>query len=100
MLVFLEEWTKEHLTSDVAKAVLQGGLMVTAVKSKEQRVLCNKVPFYITTNNVPDFGEEDANVKRRLAIFETRSLPSTEPDIDEWLKNNPSGHTSVKLTSK
>ena len=88
MLVFLEEWTKEHLTSDVAKAVLQGGLMVTAVKSKEQRVLCNKVPFYITTNNVPDFGEEDANVKRRLAIFETRSLPSTEPDIDEWLKNN------------
>ena len=88
MLVFIEEWTKEHLTSDVAKAVFQGGLMVTAVKSKEQRLLNNNVPFYITTNNLPDFGIEAENVNRRLAIFETRSLPRTEPGVNDWLKNN------------
>ena len=88
MLVFIEEWTSQHLTSDVAKAVLQGGLMVTAVKSKEQRIVSNKVPFYITTNNLPDFGEEEENVKRRLAIFKTKSLPKTEPGVDQWLENN------------
>ena len=41
MLVILEEWTKEHLTSYVTKAVT------------------NNIP-----SNVPDFGKEDEKVKQ------------------------------------
>ena len=48
--------------------------MVTSVKHGVPRQVNNNSPFYITTNHVPDFGNEDENVKRRIAIFNT-SLP-------------------------
>ena len=61
------------MQSDTAKLLLQGGLMISAVKYEKARMFINKSAFYITTNSVPNFGEdEDANVKRRLKIFETQ----------------------------
>ena len=49
----------------------------------------NNSAFYITTNNVPNFGEdEDANVKRRLKIFETRSMPNPNSKIEPWYRQN------------
>ncbi len=62
--------------------------MVTAVKHSQPRCLNYHRPFYITTNNVPDFGTENENVKRRILIFNTLSLPTPTPGIDQWLYAN------------
>ena len=63
-LVFLDEWSSEHLQSDTVKLLLQGGVMISAVKYEKARMFINNSAFYITTNNVPNFGkDEDANVK-------------------------------------
>ena len=48
----------------------------------------NNSPFYITTNEVPDFGDDDDNVKRRIAIFETTTLPTTIKGADKWIYDN------------
>ena len=45
----------------------------------------NNSPFYITTNDVPNFRKEDESIKRRIRIFHTTSLPNTIPGIDSWI---------------
>ena len=70
-IVLLDEWSENTLQADLAKTVLQGGYMVTAVKHGEARTIINQCPFYITTNQVPKFGADDVNVKRRIVVFET-----------------------------
>ena len=87
-LVFLDEWSETTLQSDMAKTVLQGGLMVKSVKHQTGKCIINNGPFYITTNDVLNFGNEDDNVKRRIIAFETKSLPETRPGIDRWLCKN------------
>ena len=87
-LVFLVEWSKTTLQSDMAKTVLQGGLLVKSIKHQTGKCIINNSPFYITTNDVPNFGNEDENVKRRIIAFETKSLPETRPGIDKWLCKN------------
>ena len=63
-LVFFDEWSPDHLQSDTAKLLLQGGLMVSAVKYEKAGAFIDNSAFYIATNNVPNFGEdEDVNVK-------------------------------------
>ena len=84
-LVFVDEWSADTIQSDFAKTILQGGWMVTAVKHEAPRCVTNNNPFYITTNHVPNFGEEDENVKRRIAIYKTASLPVTLPGVDRWM---------------
>jgi hypothetical protein len=84
-MVIIEEWSSNRMQSDLAKTVLQGGWMVTSVKHGPPRCVNNNSPFYITTNNVPDFRKEDENVKRRIRIFQTTSLPNTIPGIDSWI---------------
>ena len=62
--------------------------MVTAVKHGVPRTVLNNSPYYITANEVPDFGDDDENVRRRIQIFNTKSLPYTERGIDKWLHDN------------
>ena len=85
-LVSLDEWSENTLQADLAKIVLQGGYMVTCVKHQSPKTLINKAPFYITTNELPNFGSEHDNVMRR--VFKTQSLPSTLPNVNEWLRRN------------
>ena len=73
------------MQSDLAKALLQGGRLVTAVKNEQLMCVWNKSPFYITTNAVPDFGKEMENVERRIAVYETQSLPRTTAGVDKWI---------------
>ena len=87
-LVFLNEWSENTLQADSAKIVLQGGYMVTCVKHQSPETLINKAPFYITTNELPNFGLEHDNVMRRVEVFKTQSLPSTLPNVNEWLRRN------------
>ena len=58
-IVLSDEWSENTLQADLAKTVLQGGYMVTAVKHGEARTNINQCPFYITTNQVPKFGADD-----------------------------------------
>ena len=87
-LVIIDEWSRSRMQSDLAKILLQGGWMVTSVKHGVPRQVNNNSPFYITTNHVPDFGNEDENVKRRIAIFNTTSLPEAISGIDRWIYDN------------
>ena len=48
----------------------------------------NNSPYYITTNHVTDFRDENDNVERRIQVFNTTSLPSTTPGIDRWIYDN------------
>lgn len=59
--------------------------MVSAVKHGPAKCIMNNSPYYITTNLVPDFGREDENVKRRIAVFTTTSLPKTLAGVDRWI---------------
>ena len=86
--VLLDKWLENTLQADLAKTVLQGGYMVTAVKHGEARTIINRCPFYITTNQVPEFGADDVNVKRRIVVFETKSLPKTDTKAEDWIRRN------------
>ena len=45
----------------------------------------NNSAFYITTNEVPEFGDDDEYVKRRIAVFKTKSLPQYTSGADCWM---------------
>jgi hypothetical protein len=65
-LVIIDECSNNRMQSYLTKTVLQGGRKVTSVEHGPPRCVNNNSPFYITTNNVPDFGREDENVKRHM----------------------------------
>ena len=46
---------------------------------------------FMTCNRLPDFGEEQENIRRRLAIYETRALVSASPEAPEWMRRNDMG---------
>ena len=87
-LVVLDEWSECTLQSDMAKSVLQGGFMVKSVKHKTAKCIDNKAPFYIITNQLPNFGSEDINVQRRIVCFKTSSLQNLCTNADKWMKAN------------
>ena len=87
-LVVLDEWSEYTLQSDMAKSVLQGGFMVKSVKHKTAKCIESKALFYITTNQLPNFGSEDINVQRRIVCFKTSSLQNTCTNADKWMKAN------------
>jgi hypothetical protein len=82
-LIAIDEWSS--MAPALAKTLLQGGWMVGAVKHKEPRSFYNNSPFYITTNQLPNFGEENENVYRRTQVFRTRALPVPTPGADQWI---------------
>ena len=87
-LVVLHGWSEYTLQSDMAKSVLQGGFMVKSVKHKTAKCIENEAPFYITTNQLPNFGSEDINVQRRIICLKTSSLQNTCTNADKLIKAN------------
>ena len=81
-LVFLDEWPSDTLQSDTAKTVLQGEHVIKSVKHGAPVAVNNHAPFYITTNEVPYFGEDNENVQCRIKVFNTQSLPTTVMNVD------------------
>ena len=84
-LVIVDEWSANTMDSSLTKTILQGGWVVTAVKHGKPRQVINNSPYYIATNDVPNFGDEDANVQRRIQVFITKSLPCQILGIDCWI---------------
>ena len=87
-IVLLDEWSENTLQADLAKTVFQGGYMVTAAKYGEARAIINRSPLCITTNQVPKFGADDVNVKGRIVVFETKTLPKTDTKAEDWIRRN------------
>ena len=87
-IVLIDEWSGWCMESSLAKTLLQGGWMTTAVKHKQPRCFFNTCPFYITANELPDFGAEQENVIRRLAVYHTNSLPEVTLGADKWIHDN------------
>ena len=86
-IILLDEWAEDKLQSNVAKVVLHGGFMVSAVNHSDPKIVMSSCPFYILMFHVPYFGEnEDENVKKRLKIFDTRALKKTSPNIVVWIR--------------
>ena len=86
--VIIDDWSGQTIDSDLAKTLLQGGWFVTAIKHEQPKSVWNNSPFYITTNSVPDFGEESENVERRISVFRTQALPITTAGMDKWMFDN------------
>ena len=63
-LIIIDDWCGSTMTADLAKTILQGGWLATAVKHTQPRHVTCHSPFYITTNAVPDFDEDNANFQR------------------------------------
>ena len=58
-LVITDEWSATSMDSNWAKTILQGGWITTALKHEQPRSFFNNSPFYITANQVPDFGKDE-----------------------------------------
>ena len=74
------------MQSDAAKVTSQGGLMPVAKINHQPDLIDNRAPFYITTNDVPYFGENDENVRRRIRVFNTKSIKDDKliKNLDQW----------------
>ena len=46
-----------------------------ARKYKEPLKICSRIPFYISTNALPDFGDDQEIIESRLHIFKTKTMP-------------------------
>ena len=77
-LIIIEDWSSMALAF-AKNFVIQGGAVV---KHKEPRPLLNNSPYYITTTDLPAFGNENHHVYRRTQVFRNRSLPSP-PGADQ-----------------
>ena len=73
------------------KTILQGGLFAQSKKHQTPRMQTMNSGVFMTCNRLPDFGEEQENIRRRLAIYETRALVSTSPEAPEWMRRNAMG---------
>ena len=87
-LLYIDEWNDKMLTSDSLKTLLQGGCFAKSVKHRDPKMQEMNAGVYITCNNLPNFGEEQPNVERRLAIFHTTKLPSLIFEAPKWMLDN------------
>ena len=87
-LLFVDEWNNDMMSSDLSKTLLQGGSFAQSIKHDTPRLQKMNAGVYMTCNHLPTFGIEDANVKRRLSIFETKELPVRHKDAPTWLYQN------------
>ena len=74
-LGLIDEWKDESLAPEILKVFLAGGDLPVCRKFQDSSILVSKIPIYITTNDLPDFGEDQATVEDRLHIFRTKELP-------------------------
>ena len=62
---------------------LSGGILMVPQKHREASKFIYNSGFYITTNVYPDFGEglDDQAIKKRLKVFETKSLKHKDTSV-------------------
>lgn len=87
-LLFIDEWNADMMSSDLVKTLLQGGNFAQSIKHKLPKWQAMNVGVFITCNQLPSFEEEDENVRRRLAIYTTKTLRETSKGAPKWIKEN------------
>ena len=87
-LLIVDEWKKKMLPDDLLKTLLQGGYFAQAVKHGAPRMQEMNGGVYLTCNKVPDYGDEQVNIERRLYICPTVALPTKYPEAPRWLEDN------------
>ena len=87
-LLYLDEWNKEMMTEDLLKTVLQGGYFPQAIKHSTPKMQDMNAGVYMTCNKLPDYGEEQQNIERRLYICETTQLRDKAPEAPRWIREN------------
>ena len=68
--------------------MLQWGLFAQVIKHKAPKVLTNNVGIYITCKVLPDCGDDQQNVNRRLATFRTTSLALKHLEAPQWMEDH------------
>ena len=87
-LLWVDEWKKEMLSEDTIKTMMQGGFFCQAVKHESPKMQNMQAGVYITCNEIPDYGKEQANVELRLYICRTKALKNTCLDAPRWIQEN------------
>lgn len=89
-IVFMDEWSTDSLNAEDAKKVLQGGLLMLPQKHKNAEKTVYRSGFYITTNEMPDFGEgpDGRAIERRLSVFTTQPIPNPRNRVSDWYRKN------------
>ena len=87
-LLFVDEWNVKMMTSDLLKTLLQGGYFAQSVKHQSPQMQEMNAGVYLTCNNLPDFGIEQRNVDRRLAIYHTKELPVLYREATDWMEEH------------
>jgi len=87
-LLYVDEWCKEMLSPDSIKTLFQGGFFAQSVKHETPRMQTMTSGVFMTCNELPNFGDEQANVMRRLSVFETKALTDHHPEAPNWIKEN------------
>ena len=87
-VVFMDKWSIDSLNAEDAKKVLQGGLLMLPRKHKEAEKFAYNSGFYITTNEMQNFGQgpDDRAIKRRLSVFETVPIPNPRNRVSDWIR--------------
>lgn len=87
-LLYLDEWTKQTMTDDLLKTILQGGDFAQAIKNQNPRIQSMNAGVYITCNLLPNYGKEQENVEKRLYIVDTSELEEQHAEAPIWIKEN------------
>ncbi|CAB3999423.1 hypothetical protein AC249_AIPGENE7733 [Paramuricea clavata] len=66
------------MTPRTIRAVLEVGC------DPDQEVLFD-CPFYITTNRLTNYGDQNQRIYRRCSVYQTKALPSPTPGAYQWI---------------
>ena len=72
----IDEWKDEKLSPEVLEVFLAGGDLTIQQKFKDSVNILSKIPIYITSDDLPDFGADQVIVEDGLHIFGTKEIPA------------------------
>ena len=87
-LLWVDEWSKAMLPDNLLKTLLQGGPFAQSIKFLSPKMQDMQAGVYITCNKIPDYGDEQPNIERRLYICHTKELQQKLNDAPQWIENN------------
>ena len=87
-ILWIDEWNEDTLSSDMAKILFQGGTFTQARKHQTPVMQNNRAGIFITCNKIPNFGDDQENVLRRLAVFHTTELETLYPEAPAWIEKH------------
>ena len=91
---FPDDDVRANFLNKFYQCLVAGHMPAKVYQTGRSCLVLTNSSYYITTNDIPYFGSDDANVKRRIVAFETTSLPSTPTNVEKWMRKN-----SIKLTN-